>query len=143
MTKALRRQQRRLAYGLFCLLDHGCWLLIHLLPGSQVIRLARHRPWQGWLSPLPPAKQELWKSRIAWLLRQRCRRAGRGSTCLSRSLSGRLLLDGIGVANELHLGMNRDSDGRRIPHAWLRDPASGRHYTPGLSEGAGAPLTQL
>ncbi|MFM7642055.1 MAG: lasso peptide biosynthesis B2 protein [Cyanobium sp.] len=143
MRKPLRRPWRWLAYGLFCLLDHGCWLLIHLLPGPRVIRLARHRPWQRWLSPLPAGKQELWKGRIAWLLRQRCRRAGWGSTCLSRSLSGRLLLDGIGVANELHLGMNWESDGRRIPHAWLQDPASGRLFTPGLSEGAGAALTQL
>lgn len=143
MSQALPRQRRWLAYRLFCLLDHGCWLLIHLLPAPMLIRLARQRPWQGWLSPLPLAGQYLWKGRIAWLLQQRCRRAGWGSTCLSRALSGRLLLDAIGVANELHLGMNRGSEGRRIPHAWLQDPASGRLLTPGLSEGAGAPLTQL
>ncbi|MEB3354467.1 MAG: lasso peptide biosynthesis protein [Cyanobacteriota bacterium] len=143
MIQALPRQRRWLAYGLFCLLDHGCWLLIHLLPAPLVIRLARLRPWQHWLNPLPPARRELWKGRILWLLKQRCRRAGRFSTCLSRALSGRLLLDGIGVANDLHLGMNRGSEGRRIPHAWLQDPASGRLFTPGLSEGAGAPLTQL
>ncbi|MFM9101099.1 MAG: hypothetical protein ACKOPS_07090, partial [Cyanobium sp.] len=46
--------------------------------------------------------------------------------CLSRSLSGRLLLDWIGVANELHLGMSKFNDGRKVPHAWLRDPLSGR-----------------
>ena len=143
MSRLLRRPLRWLAYGLFSLLDHGCWLLIHLLPGTQVIHLARHRPWQGWVSPLPPQQRLVWKGRIAWLLAQRCRRAGWGSTCLSRSLSGRLLLDGIGVANELHLGMNRVADGRRVPHAWLRDPASGRLFTPGLSDGAGAPLTHF
>ena len=71
------------------------------------------------------------------------RRAGWASTCLSRSLSGRLLLDLIGVANELHLGMSKFSDGRKVPHAWLRDPQTGRLYTPGLTPGAGVPLTKF
>jgi hypothetical protein len=85
---------------------------------------------------------QCWRARIAWLLRQRCQRAGWGSTCLSRSLSGRLLLDLIGVSNELHLGMGKFADGRKVPHAWLRDPLSGRLYTPGLDPG-GASLTHF
>ena len=135
--------RRALAYGLFCALDHSCWLLIQLLPGARLMALARQRPWQRWQRQLAPARQHLWKGRIAWLLRQRSRRAGWGSTCLSRSLSGRLLLDLVGVANELHLGMSKFSDGRKVPHAWLRDPLSGRLFTPGLSPGAGAPLTHF
>jgi hypothetical protein len=143
MSAALRRLRRWQAYGLFCLLDHGCWLLIHLLPSPRLMALARQRPWRRWSARLPAPQQELWKGRIAWLLKKRCHRAGWGSTCLSRSLSGRLLLDGIGVANELHLGINRMADGRKVPHAWLKDPASGRLFTPGLSGGPTAPLTHL
>ncbi len=135
--------RRYLAYGLFCVLDHGCWLLIQLLPGPRLMGLARQRPWQQWHRVLPPERQQLWTVRIAWLLRTRCRRAGWGSTCLSRSLSGRLLLDWIGVANELHLGMSKFPDGRKVPHAWLRDPKSGRLFTPGLTPGAGAALTHF
>lgn len=134
---------RLLAYSLFCLLDHGCWLLIQLLPGPQIIGLARRRPWLCWSHSLAVSQQLLWTGRIRWLLARRCRRAGWGSTCLSRSLSGRLLLDLIGVANELHLGMSKFDDGRRVAHAWLQDPATGRLFTPGLSPGAGSPLTQL
>ena len=67
----------------------------------------------------------------------------RGSTCLSRSLSGRLAMDLIGVANELHLGMSKFSDGRKVPHAWLVEPNSGKLFTPGLTPNAGVPLTQL
>ena len=66
-----------------------------------------------------------------------------GQPGLSRSLSGRLLLDLIGVANELHLGMSKFSDGRKVPHAWLVEPSSGRLFTPGLTPNAGVPLTQL
>lgn len=136
----LRLPLRALAYGLFCGLDHSCWLLIQLLPGPRLMNLARQRPWLSWQRSLPPAGQQRWKSRIVWLLRQRCRRAGWGSSCLSRSLSGRLVLDWIGVPNELHLGMSKFPDGRKVPHAWLRDPNSGRLFTPGLSPGAGAAL---
>ena len=35
--------KRALAYGGFCLLDHGVWLLIQLLPGPVLIGLARQR----------------------------------------------------------------------------------------------------
>ena len=135
--------KRALAYGGFCLLDHGVWLLIQLLPGPLLIGLARQRPWQRLKRSLPPLAQQRWQARIGWLLRTRCRRAGWCSTCLSRSLSGRMLLDLIGVANELHLGMSKFSDGRKVPHAWLVEPGSGRLFTPGLTPHAGVPLTQL
>ena len=131
------------AYVLVCVLDHGLWILIKTLPGPLLIKLARQRPWRRLGLRLAPARQQLWRGRIARLLRVRCRRAGWCSTCLSRSLTGRLLLDWMGVDNELHLGMSKFSDGRKVPHAWLRDPQTGRLYTPGLSPGAGAPLTQF
>jgi hypothetical protein len=143
MTSPRLRPLRALGYGLYALLDHGCWLLIKLLPGPQLIGFARRRPWRRLQLPLSSIRRQRWLGRIAWLLRTRSRRAGWGSTCLSRSISGRLLLDLIGVANELHLGMSKFSDGRKVPHAWLRDPRSGRLFTPGLTPGAGAPLTHF
>ncbi|MEB3239845.1 MAG: lasso peptide biosynthesis B2 protein [Cyanobacteriota bacterium] len=143
MKAAVRGLRRLAGYGLFALLDHLVWIAIVALPGRRLLDLARSRPWRGLALRLSPAGQRLWADRIAWLLRTRCRRARWGSTCLSRSLSGRVLLDGIGVANELHLGMSKGDDGRKVPHAWLRDPASGRLWTPGLTPGAGAPLTRF
>ena len=143
MTPLLRGPSRLIAYCLFSLLDHGIWMLIQLLPGPKLMGLARRRPWQRWQWSLTPIRQRHWRNRVAWLLRTRCRRASWGSTCLSRSFSGRMLFDLIGVANELHLGMSKFSDGRKVPHAWLRDPETGRLYTPGLSPGAGAPLIQF
>ena len=135
--------KRALAYGGFCLLDHCFWLLIQVLPGPRLMGLAQQRPWQRLKRSLPPVTQQQWQARISWLLRTRCRRAGCGSTCLSRSLSGRLLLDLIDVANELHLGMNKLNDGRKEPHAWLVEPNSGCLFTSGLPRNSGVPLTQL
>jgi hypothetical protein len=143
MTPLLRWPSKLVAYYLFSLLDHVVWILIQLLPGPKLLEVARQRPWQTWQLRLTPARRRRWRNRVAWLLRTRCRRTGWGSTCLSRSISGRMLLDLLGVANELHLGMSKFSDGSKVPHAWLRDPETGRLYTPGLSPGAGAPLTQF
>lgn len=117
--------------------------MIQLLPGPKLLDLARRRPWRSLQLPLSQAQKRIWGARIAWLLRTRCRRASKGSSCLSRSLSGRLLLDLVGVANELHLGMSKFGDGRKVPHAWLCDPRTGLLLTPGLTPGGGAPLTQL
>ena len=143
MSPLLRWPSRLVSYGLFCLLDHSIWMLIQLVPGPVLMGWAKQRPWLHWRLQLAAAQGQLWRGRVIWLLRHRCRRAGWGSTCLSRSLSGRLLLDLIGVANELHLGMSKFSDGRKVPHAWLVDPQNGRLFTPGLSPGAGAPLTHF
>ena len=137
--------KRTLTYGAFCLIDHGFWLLIQLLPGAVLIGMAKQRPWQclsfkAWLTR---TSQQRWLARIDWLLRTRCRRAGWGSTCLSRSISGRLIMDLIGVANELHLGMSKFKDGHKVPHAWLVEASSGRLFTPGLTPNAGVTLTKL
>jgi len=143
MTPWLRWPAKVLAYAFFVGLDHTTWILIRVLPGRTLMGLARRRPWCCLRLRLGSSSQLRWRRLISWVLRVRCRRAGWGSTCLSRSLSGRVLLDLIGVANELHLGMSRFSDGRRVPHAWLSDPVTQRLFTPGLTPGAGVPLTQF
>lgn len=139
----LQRCRRALACGLFALLDHSCWLMIQLLSGPLLLDVLQRRPWQRMPCRLVVGDQERWQQRIVWLLHRRCRRPRWGSTCLSRSLSGRLLLDLAGIANELHLGMVKHADGRKVPHAWLRDPRSGQLFTPGLNPATGAALTRL
>ena len=80
-------------------------------------------------------------ARIRSLLTRRCRQDPPASTCLSRSLAGRLLLDLIGVPNELHLGMSLFEDGRKVPQGWLTNGS--RLLTPGLTPGYGAHLHTL
>ena len=56
-----------------------------------------------------------------------------GSTCLSVSISGRIILDIIGVKNFIHLSMNK-INGRKIPHAWLSDIDNEFNYSSGLKD---------
>jgi hypothetical protein len=116
-------------------------MAVRLLPGPRLLALCRQRPWRR-----PPAfgndaERERWLARIGWLLRQRCRRAAWGSSCLSRSMAGRVLLDWRGVPNDLHLGMERNPAGELIPHGWLS--SGGRILTPGLDPLQGSPLITL
>jgi len=91
MRPLLRWPTRLFAYGLFCLLDHSIWLLIQLLPGPTLIGLARRRPWTRWQLQLAPARQQLWRSRLAWLMRTRCRRAGWASTSARCPMPGSVI----------------------------------------------------
>lgn len=130
-----------IAYSLFCLMDHFVWLMTQLLPGPVILTLIQRWPLRRLQFQLSQTSQEVWFGRVHWLLAQRSRRAGRGSTCLSRSLIGRLLLNLIGVNNQLHLGMCKSLDGRMVPHAWLT--SGERLLTPGISPGVGVYLTEL
>ena len=130
-----------LAYGLFCLADHGTWMLVKLMPGPSLLALIRRRPWL-WCSASPPAScRAFLQIRFARLLRQRCRSAGAGSSCLSRALLGRVLLDLIRVPNQLHIGMNRLEGGQKVPHAWLS--CGSTDLSPGLSLGDGCRILTL
>ena len=123
------------------LLDHLIWVMVHTLPGPRLIRLSRERPWRRWAMRLQPQQQQWWYARIRHILACRCRQEPPASTCLSRSLTGRLLLDLIGVPNELHLGMSKLEDGRNVPHGWLTN--GDRLLTPGLTPGHGAHLITI
>lgn len=141
MSSRLRRLRQTLAYGLFCGLDHLIWIAVRLLPGPRLLALCRQRPWRRPPAFVNDADQERWLGRIGWLLRQRCRQAGWGSSCLSRSMAGRLLLDWLGVPNDLHLGMERNPAGELIPHGWLSSGT--RILTPGLDPLQGSHLITL
>lgn len=130
-----------LAYSGFCLADHGTWLLVKLLPGPLVLALIRARPWRRCPLPLSERWRAFLLTRFSRLLKQRCRRAGAGSSCLSRALLTRVLLDLIGVPNQLHIGMNRLQGSSKVPHAWLS--CGSRDLSPGPSSGDGCRILTL
>jgi hypothetical protein len=133
--------RRRFAYVCFCLADHGVWLLVKLLPGPVMLSLIRTRPWLRCQVALAEGKRNFLVPRVRSLLAERCQQAGWGSSCLSRSLLARILLDLIGVPNQLHLGMNRLTNSSRIPHAWLS--MAGRELSPGLEGEGGCRILTL
>lgn len=131
----------RLAYTCFSLADHGIFLLVKLLPGKMLLALVRHRPWLRLQLSMAGHKRNFLLPRIRSLLAQRCRQSGWGSSCLSRSLLARILLDLIGIPNQLHVGMNSLTNSAKVPHAWLS--VAGQDFSPGLDGKEGCLLITL
>ena len=56
------------------------------------------------------------------------------SSCLSKSISIKLILDFLNIENKLYLGIGKLSNNKKIAHAWLVDPINGEFITPGLKK---------
>ena len=55
-----------------------------------------------------------------------------GSSCLSRAILTRIILDLSRIPNNLSIGMTKNKKNIKIAHAWVSDPNDGFLYTPGL-----------
>ena len=111
-------------YILFSLLDVFIWLGSKLLPGRFVLDCIRDRPWG--INKIKIKEDLKYKIRgyIYKLIDYRSRYNLCGSSCLSRSICGRIILDQFSIKNQLNLGVSKLKNGRKIPHAWLNDPTS-------------------
>ena len=132
---------RWLSSLLIRLADHAIWLMVKALPGPWLIRLIQKRPWRSLGMNLPETTVAFLLPRIRSLLVQRCHQAQRCSSCLSRALLGRILLDLIGVPNQLLIGMNTLTERGKVPHAWLI--AENREFTPGFDNEDGCRILTI
>ena len=121
--------------------DHAIWILVKVLPGASLIGLIRTRPWHWIRLNLPSQTVTLLVPRIRSLLIERSHQARIGSSCLSRALLGRILLDLVDIPNEMHLGMNTVTGIGKVPHAWLI--ADGKEFTPGIDSEDGCKILTL
>lgn len=122
---------RPASYLFFSLADANIWLLINLLPDHVVFNLIKNRPWKKLTLKSQKRLIAFLIPRVKSLLMQRSCHSKMFSSCLSRSTLGRVLLDILGVQNELHTGMTAVKKDLRIPHAWLT--SLGKKLTPGIN----------
>ena len=54
------------------------------------------------------------------------------SSCLSKSISIKFILDLLNIENKLYFGISKLSNNKKVAHAWLVDPVNGELITPGL-----------
>ena len=59
------------------------------------------------------------------------------SSCLSKSITCKILLNLINSKSKLYLGINKFSTGEKIPHAWLVDLENNENITPGINPKTG------
>tara|TARA_B100000242_G_scaffold16732_2_gene10285 strand:- start:1659 stop:2081 length:423 start_codon:yes stop_codon:yes gene_type:complete len=120
-------------YRIICILDTFVWLVINIINGKAIFNFAKERPWKVIaLKKNSKFTKSLGKF-INFFIKIRCYRNPILSSCLSRSITARLLLDILNIDNELYLGMTKDSQGNKIPHAWLKQKNNNYFITPGVS----------
>ena len=56
------------------------------------------------------------------------------SSCLSKSISIKLILDLLNIENKLYFGISKLSKNKKVAHAWLVDPVNGEFITPELDD---------
>ena len=51
------------------------------------------------------------------------------SSCLSKSIAGRIILDIVNIPNKINLAIYVSNSGLKLPHAYLEDEITGELYT--------------
>ena len=119
--------KRIIFYWLFITSDICIWIFINITPGSLVIKILKKKPW------LILKKTTISKKVILNLIWERCTSTKLlASSCLSRAIITKIICDICRFPSNLNIGMTKDKNGIKIPHAWVTDPKSGLCITPGL-----------
>ena len=111
------------------LIDRFIWFFIGILPNKIIIDFLRKKIKINFFYLKKNNFQNKIRIFLAYALKSNIICWPKFSSCLSKSLTGKYLLNIFGIESKLYLGMTNDSNGRKIPHAWLVDFEYGFHYT--------------
>ncbi len=110
---------KTILYIFICFVDSFFWLMIMNLNGKFVFKLFAKRPWLIFSIKTKNLFLIKLSELIKKLILKRCNLNPSFSTCLSRSITARFLLDIFNLKNELYLGMTKNKKGKKVAHAWL------------------------
>ena len=108
------------------------WLMIQILPGIFIQKLIIKRP----TLKIRLRFIDQNNNRVRLFFKNIIRKSSKPnfifSTCLSRAITGRLILDFFNMPNILQLGLIINENGDKCPHAWLVNPIENYEYIPGI-----------
>ena len=110
-------------------LDRIIWFLISILPNKIILKFIKNNIKLSFLNFITNNIKNKIRIYFADALKSNVIYSQKYSSCLSKSLTGKHLLNIFGIESKIYLGMTIDSDGKKIPHAWLIDFKYGFHYT--------------
>ena len=120
--------KRTIFYYFLVISDICIWIFINIIPGSLVLKIIKRKPW------LIFKQTNLTKKVILSLIWKRCTSTKLiASSCLSRAIITKIICDICRFPSNLNIGMTKNKNGNKVPHAWVSDPKSGKCLTPGLS----------
>ena len=113
----------------FTLLDTIIWIIIHLLPAKFVLKIINSRPWKILRINLSYKKTINFKTLLRRIILKRTYSVDIFSSCLSKSIAGRVILDIVNIPNRINLAIYLSNSGSKLPHAYLEDSKTGLIYT--------------
>lgn len=114
-------------------LDSIFWVVLRLISGEFLMKLLRNNKLNKIHININQDKIFGIKNRI----RKFCSKKTKFTSCLSKSITVKFILDFLNIENKLYLGISKLSNGQKMAHAWIVDPNSGEMITPGLSKNKG------
>ena len=113
-------------------LDTLIWFLIIKLPKNLLINSLKIPFILFFKIKLPKKFVKAIEKNIINFSEKVINKKNKHSSCLSRSIASKIILNFLGIKCKLKLGMNKFINGKKVPHAWLVNAQTGLEYTSGL-----------
>ena len=120
--------KRILFFNILFFIDFFIWIVLKLINGKLLIWFLKNK---FKISP-KTSLGDLTRSRILINIRVFSSKKKNFTSCLSKAITVKILLDILNINNKIYFGISKNSNGKKIPHAWVVDPLSGEFITPGL-----------
>lgn len=118
----------------FVLLDISVWLIIQTVPGPVVYKILKFRPWKVFCIQLQEKNALKLKLSLQNIIKTRIYSMNFLSSCLSKSISARIILDLFKIPNILKLSLYVSKNGKKKPHACIEDTESNINFIPNKKE---------
>lgn len=118
----------------FVLLDISVWLIIQIVPGPVVYKILKSRPWKVFCIKLQEKNALKLKLFLQNIIKVRIYSMNFLSSCLSKSISARIILDLFNIPNILKLSLYVSNNGKKKPHACLEDTLDKINFIPNKKE---------
>ena len=112
--------KKNLAQNILYLVDSLVWLGIKIFPGIVILKILQIRPWKVFRVILMQYNFDQIAFSLKNLLKIFIYKNKRFSYCLSKVATSRIILDIFGIENIINIGINKFSNGDKIPHAVIR-----------------------
>ena len=116
---ALLRRLRRYSWTDRALLGLAALVCLCMWGALRVLSLRRLVRWTGGRGSRPATANRPTIDRVAWAVRTAGGYLFPSRPCLPQALAARFLLSRLGVATDLHVGVQRPETGALRAHAWV------------------------
>ena len=99
------------------LVDSLVWTCINIFPGYIIFKILKLRPWKLLKTFFNRGNLDQIALRLKNCIKKFVYSEKRFSSCLSKVVTSRIILDIFGIENIIKLGINKYSNGDKIPHA--------------------------